>query len=118
MGAKKAKNKKVAEQLQKSIDRLKEDLDGAELEVLSHEDFVRMFGDGSSTAKVRPLYRQDGNPANNNYNMALVFHEGTTNPIFRRNQQTRRVDEPDPTMSKDNTVTIPVANKDRYCSNW
>ena len=111
LGAKKAKNKKVAEQLQKSIDRLKEDLDGAELEVLSHEDFVRMFGDGSSTAKVRPLYRQDGNPANNNYNMALVFHEGTTNPIFRRNQQTRRVDEPDPTMSKDNTVTIPVANK-------
>lgn len=109
--AKKAGNKKAVEQLQKSVERLKEDLDGAELEVLSHEDFVRMFGDGSRSAKVRPLYKQDGNPANNNYSMALVFHEGTTNPIFRRNQQTRRVDEPDPTMSKDNTVTIPVADK-------
>lgn len=102
-------NSKDSKSAKAAVKAATTDMNYAEVEFLSHADYVARYGEGATGAKVRSAYNSDGvKRARVNYDISVSFREGAQTRTGRTGVKTAKQSK---YRNQENTVTTSVDDK-------
>ena len=102
-------NSKDSKSAKAAVKAATTDMNYAEVEFLSHADYVARYGEGATGAKVRSAYNSDGvKRARVNYDISVSFREGAQTRTGRTGVKSAKQSK---YRNQENTVTTSVDDK-------